>query len=279
MAETIWSKLLRRSPHADSRPLLHLPIDSIAPNPYQPRCNFSEEELQELAESIKTHGILQPLVVTTSDGEKAEYILVVGERRLRAAQMAGLTEVPAIVAQYTDRELAEVALVENLQRKDLTPIEEAIAFKKLLEEYGLTQQELGERLGKSQSAIANKIRLLNLPAEVLDYISREMITERHGRVLLKLQPEQAKEVAEHVVKAGLSVKQTEALVEQLLEAKAKKERKVIRIFKDARLFRNSVLQLVKELQASGLKVKVTEEDNADSYQLTINISKVSRRQS
>jgi len=279
MTDTIWGKLLRKPSQTDSRALLNLPVGSINPNPFQPRRSFNDEELQELTESIKTHGILQPLVVTMSAGEKSEYILVVGERRLRAAQLAGLTEVPAILANYTDQELAEVALVENLQRKDLTPIEEAIAFKKLLEEYGLTQQELGARLGKSQSAIANKVRLLNLPPEVLDYISREIITERHGRVLLKLPPELAKKVVEQVVKAGLSVKQTEALVEQLLTEKPSKERRVIRIFKDARLFRNSVLHLVKELQASGLAVKVTEEDQADSYQLTINISKASRRQS
>lgn len=279
MTDTIWGKLLRKPSQTDSRALLNLPVGSINPNPFQPRRSFNDEELQELTESIKTHGILQPLVVTMSAGEKSEYILVVGERRLRAAQLAGLTEVPAILANYTDRELAEVALVENLQRKDLTPIEEAIAFKKLLEEYGLTQQELGARLGKSQSAIANKVRLLNLPPEILDYISREIITERHGRVLLKLPPELAKKVVEQVVKAGLSVKQTEALVEQLLTEKPSKERRVIRIFKDARLFRNSVLHLVKELQASGLAVKVTEEDQADSYQLTINISKASRRQS
>ncbi|MBO8125667.1 MAG: ParB/RepB/Spo0J family partition protein [Firmicutes bacterium] len=277
MADKIWDRLLKKNlQNQANQQVVRLPVDKIKPNPHQPRQAFLEEDLTKLAESIKTHGLLQPVIVTKSESEGSEYILVVGERRLRASILAGLSEVPAIIGTYSEQELAEVALVENLQRKDLSAIEEAKAYRDLLDRFGLTQSQLGERIGKSQSAIANKLRLLSLPAEVQEYISREIISERHARALLKLPPELVVDTAKQVVRRGLTVKQTEALVQRMLQEKTKQSKKVIRVFKDARLFRNSVLKLVKDLKAGGLNVKVSESEAEDSYSITINISKSNR---
>lgn len=280
MAENFWGKWLSRQEDTAKKMVNALPVDKIKPNPYQPRLIFSEEELEELSESIKVHGLLQPILVTKSASETDEYTLVVGERRLRATKLAGLTEIPAIIGEFEDKELAEMALVENLQRKNLTPVEEAIAYREVLEKFNLTQQELAKRLGKGQSTIANKLRLLSLPGEVQEYISREIITERHARALLRLGPESIIPVAQEVVSKGLTVQQTEALVERVLslEAEQSRQKKVIRIFKDARLFRNSVLKLVGDLKASGLEVSVSEDKEDENYSITINISKSNRGQ-
>lgn len=280
MAENFWGKWLSRQEDTAKKMVNALPVDKIKPNPYQPRLIFSEEELEELSESIKVHGLLQPILVTKSASETDEYTLVVGERRLRATKLAGLTEIPAIIGEFEDKELAEMALVENLQRKNLTPVEEAIAYREVLEKFNLTQQELAKRLGKGQSTIANKLRLLSLPGEVQEHISREIITERHARALLRLGPESIIPVAQEVVSKGLTVQQTEALVERVLslEAEQSRQKKVIRIFKDARLFRNSVLKLVGDLKASGLEVSVSEDKEDENYSITINISKSNRGQ-
>lgn len=280
MAENFWGKWLNRQEDTAKKMVNALPVDKIKPNPYQPRLIFSEEELEELSESIKVHGLLQPILVTKSASETDEYTLVVGERRLRATKLAGLTEIPAIIGEVEDKELAEMALVENLQRKNLTPVEEAIAYREVLEKFNLTQQELAKRLGKGQSTIANKLRLLSLPGEVQEHISREIITERHARALLRLGPESIIPVAQEVVSKGLTVQQTEALVERVLslEAEQSRQKKVIRIFKDARLFRNSVLKLVGDLKASGLEVSVSEDKEDENYSITINISKSNRGQ-
>ena len=164
-----------------------LPLNDIRPNPYQPRRQFSEGELAELADSIRRYGVLQPIVVRSGD-EGLE--LVAGERRLRACKMLGLDTIPAVVRDLSDEDLAVLALVENLQREDLHFLEEAQGYQRLLEEFGLTQEELAKRIGKSQSTIANKIRLLKLSPPVQDFISREIISERHARALLKLPGEE-----------------------------------------------------------------------------------------
>lgn len=269
MADSFLGKLRGRTGQ------VQIPTAKVAPNPYQPRLNFQDEELLELAQSIKTHGLLQPIVVTKSAEKPGEYILVAGERRLRAAKIAGLEEIQAVVGVFDEQAMAEMALVENIQRKDLTPIEEARAYKELIDRFGFTQHELGVRLGKNQSTIANKLRLLTLPEEVHEYISREILTERHARALLRLEPETIVKVAEEVVQKGLTVKQTEQVVATVLEEGPKDSRRqrVVRVFKDARLFRNSVLKLVKDMEAGGAKVQVSEETGADNYTITINISK------
>jgi ParB family chromosome partitioning protein len=190
-------------------------ITQIRTNPYQPRKIFDEAALQELSDSIKEHGILQPIVVRKS-GKHFE--LVVGERRFRAAKLAKLTEVPAIVKELTDQQMMELAILENLQREDLTPIEEAEAYQKLMEALDLTQEQLAFRLGKSRPHIANHIRLLALPENVREMISDKKLTMGHGRTLLGLRLKKLiPETAEKVVKENLNVRQLENLVQRLNE--------------------------------------------------------------
>ena len=193
----------------------HIHVKSIKANPYQPRKVFDENAIQELSASIKEHGILQPIILRKVG---TTYEIVVGERRFRAAQMAGLTEVPAVVRILTDEETMEFAILENLQREDLTPIEEAEAYQSLMENLGLTQEQLAFRLGKSRPHIANHVRLLSLPEKVRNYITVGKISMGHGRTLLGLRKkEQISLVAERVLKEGLNVRQLEKLVQKMNE--------------------------------------------------------------
>ncbi len=193
----------------------HIHVKSIKANPYQPRKVFDENAIQELSASIKEHGILQPIILRKMG---TIYEIVVGERRFRAAQMAGLTEVPAVVRILTDEETMEFAILENLQREDLTPIEEAEAYHSLMENLGLTQEQLAFRLGKSRPHIANHVRLLSLPEKVRNYITAGKISMGHGRTLLGLRrKEQIHLVAERVLKEGLNVRQLEKLVQRMNE--------------------------------------------------------------
>ncbi|AQQ54927.1 ParB/RepB/Spo0J family partition protein [Planococcus lenghuensis] len=192
-----------------------LQLNQLRVNPYQPRKLFDEEALQELAESIKEHGILQPIVVRES-GEQFE--IVVGERRYRAAQLLKLKELPAIVKQLTDQQMMELAILENLQREDLTPIEEAEAYHKLMDALNLTQEQLAFRLGKSRPHIANHLRLLALPEAIRTLISEKKLTMGHGRALLGLKKKKMMdELAEKTVREGLNVRQLESLIQRLNE--------------------------------------------------------------
>jgi ParB family chromosome partitioning protein len=192
-------------------------LSAIAPNPRQPRTRFDDTALDELAASIRVHGLIQPLVLTTNTQRPDLYWLVAGERRWRAAQRAGLQSVPAIVREATPQQLVEVALIENLQRADLNPLEEAHAYATLLEEFGLTQAEVAERVGRSRSAVANTVRLLNLPAPVQSALVEESITAGHARALLALPNAAAMEETLAQIKARtLNVRQTEILVKRLL---------------------------------------------------------------
>ena len=194
--------------------VVRLPLASIRPNPRQPRKRFAEESLKELADSIREKGLLQPLLVRPQgDG----YELVAGERRYRAALMAGLQEVPAVVKDLTDREALELALVENLQREDLSPVEEARGYQALLE-MGLTQEEVARRVGKARSTVANALRLLQLPPEALEALERGEITAGHARALLMLEPEDRLWGLKGILEKGLSVRQAEALRERLAMA-------------------------------------------------------------
>ncbi|MBZ5199599.1 ParB/RepB/Spo0J family partition protein [Planomicrobium chinense] len=200
---------------SETETINQISITQIRTNPYQPRKVFDETALQELSESIKEHGILQPVVVRKS-GKHFE--LVVGERRFRAAKLAKLTEVPALVKELTDQQMMELAILENLQREDLTPIEEAEAYQKLMEALNITQEQLAFRLGKSRPHIANHIRLLALPEDVRDMISDKKLTMGHGRTLLGLRLKKLiPETAEKVVKENLNVRQLENLVQRLNE--------------------------------------------------------------
>ena len=186
-----------------------LKIDQIKPNPGQPRKNFDETALNELAESIKNNGILQPLLVRKKG---KTYEIVAGERRYQAAKIAGLEEVPVVIREISDQEVFQLALIENLQRSDLTPIEEAQGYKQLIEQNGLTQEQLGKVLSKSRSAITNTLRLLDLPNEVQDLIANGKITAGHARAILAVSNEEGRiKLAQKVIDEGLSVRQTETL--------------------------------------------------------------------
>ncbi len=201
---------------AEAGGVLFVAIDQLAPNPHQPRANFDPEALAELAESIRTHGVIQPLVVTSAPERPGHYWLIAGERRWRAARMAALQEVPVIVREATPQQLMEWALVENVQRADLNPLEEAAAFQALMTEFNLTQAEVAERVGKSRPAIANTVRLLSLPVEAQQAVIDNQISAGHARALLGLpSPEAIRRTLPDVIKRDLTVRQTEALVRRL----------------------------------------------------------------
>lgn len=202
----------------EARGVSTLDVNSVIPDEDQNRSVFNEEALKELSESIKTHGIIQPLVVRENgDGT---YRLIAGERRYRAAKLAGLTQIPAIVKNVTDREAAEMALIENLQREDLDPIDEAMGFEKLIKKYGATQEEAADKVGRSRPAVANSLRLLGLPDSAKTLIRRGVISSGHGRALLSLKDEALiNEALKIIVDRDLSVRETEALVKQGLPKK------------------------------------------------------------
>ncbi len=194
------------------RPDMVVPVEMVAPNPDQPRRRFAESELQELAESIRARGILQPLIVRPDPREPATYQIVAGERRWRAAQLAQLHEVPVLVRDYDDTEVLEVAIVENIQRADLNPLEEAAGYRQLMDRFGHTQEKLAQALGKSRSHIANLLRLLNLPDEVQEMLREGRLSAGHARALVAT--DTPVEIARQVAAKGLSVRETEKLVKK-----------------------------------------------------------------
>lgn len=199
-------------------------ISNIEPNRSQPRKIFNEDTLLELSESIKQYGVLEPLLVS----KKTDYYeIIAGERRWRAAKMAGLTEVPVVIREFTDQEVFEISLIENLQREDLNPIEEAQAYKRLIEEFNLKQDEIGERVAKSRTAITNSLRLLKLTDKVQQMLIDEMISAGHARAILPLHPEQQEILAAKVFDEKLSVRETEKIVRSILEPPKKKPEKKI----------------------------------------------------
>ncbi|MBQ8579271.1 MAG: ParB/RepB/Spo0J family partition protein [Oscillospiraceae bacterium] len=201
-------------PSAQQSPYKLLPIYKVEPNPDQPRQDFDEEELQALSESIALHGIVQPLTVRELSG--GYYQIIAGERRWRAARMAGLSEVPAVVIEADDRKTKELALIENLQRQDLNAVEEAMGYKSLMEEYGLTQEEAAGRVGKSRSAVANALRLLNLCPQVLEKVRSGALSAGHARAVLVLKTEKLQQqAAQKIIALGLSVRQAELLCKNM----------------------------------------------------------------
>ncbi len=255
--------------------IVHIPLADIMPNVHQPRKEFDEETLTELTNSIKIYGVLQPIVVRKN---RSGYELIAGERRWRACQMAGLKEIPAIIKDAGDSETAIIALIENLQRENLSFLEEAEGYRQLMQEYGMTQEQLAMKMGKSQSTVANKMRVLKLSPEILEIISREKLTERHARALLKLPDDDMRmNVLKQVIKKGLSVRQTEELVENMLnkirqEDKGNKKKFKIAI-KDVRIFVNSVKKLVSSIKDTGIDAKYREYDKGDYIELTVQIPK------
>lgn len=204
----------------DTGRVMDISLDEISPNPWQPRRDFDEESLNALALSIRENGLIQPVVVRKK--KDGTYELAAGERRWRAAKMAGLTVIPAISKEYDDRSMAEMALVENLQRKDLNPVDEGMAYRKLMDEYGLTQENISKKVGKSRPYVANMVRLLDLPEEVKDFLSKGQLTAGQARPLLGLESDAEKvQLARRIVKEGLSARKVEDIIR---EGKAPKEK-------------------------------------------------------
>ncbi|MCA0920277.1 ParB/RepB/Spo0J family partition protein [Pseudooceanicola nanhaiensis] len=210
------------------RPDMMVPVERVQPNPDQPRRTFTPDQLDELAESIRVRGIIQPLIVREKDGN---YEIVAGERRWRAAQIAQLHEVPVLVRDFNDTEVLEVAIIENIQRADLNPVEEAAGYRALMDRFGHTQEKVAEALGKSRSYIANLLRLLNLPDEILNYLKEGQLSAGHARALITAENPVA--LARQVIQRGLSVRETERLVKLGQEQKPKAEKKPRSLEKDA----------------------------------------------
>lgn len=244
--------------------------DEISPNPNQPRRNFSPQELEELAASIAQVGLLQPLTVRAAAGG---WELVAGERRLRAAVLAGLEQVPCLVVRADEERSALMALVENIQRQDLDFWEEAMALDKLISTCGLSQEEAARRIGRSQSAVANKLRLLKLPEDVLETLRDAGCGERHARALLRLEGAEAQRAAgTYIVQHKLSVAQTEEYIERLLHPKVK-GRAPVYLIKDVRLFLNTLKRSLSLMNAAGVDARCGREDTEHEILLTIHIPK------
>jgi len=271
------SRIFGINEKTENEEVKQIPVDQIVPNPYQPRTVFDDEKLDELCQTIRTHGLIQPILVRMKNGK---YELIAGERRLRATKKLGMERIPAIVKNFNDAQTASIALIENLQREGLTAIEEALAYQKLIDLHNLTQESLAQRLGKGQSTVANKLRLLHLPQQVQDALLNRQLTERHARALIPLKDSELQiKVMNEILERDWSVKQTEVRVKQLLEAAEKpKEEKETKprwkaFSRDARIAINTVRQSIDMVLKTGLAVETNEEDHEEYYQFTIRIPK------
>lgn len=254
------------------RQVLELPISSIQPNPNQPRQVFDPEALRGLSQSIAQVGVLQPLSVRRAGGG---WELIAGERRLRAAELAGLSTVPCLPVEADEESSSLLALVENLQREDLDVWEEAAALRRLTDDFHLSQEEAGRRVGMSQSAVANKLRLLKLPDDVIGGLRRARLTERHARALLRLPtPELQRAALDHILRRGLNVAQTEDYVDRLCR-REERPRKAVPIYrtKDVRLFLNTVRRSLAMMQSAGVDAQCRREETDREITLTIHIPK------
>ena len=252
-------------------------LDKIVPNRYQPRREFSDDSIKELAETLDKDGLLQPIVVR-EDGED-HYEIIAGERRYRAAKSLGWETIPAIVKNMDDDQAASLALIENLQREDLNPIDEAKAYTSLMKLNDLTQTALAKDMGKSQSYVANKLRLLKLDDDVQKALIEGKITARHGRALLNLSEDDQERVLKEIEEKGLNVKQTEEIAKDVdayfnpKPKETKRERVVKRIPKDLKVQINTIKKAVKLAKDSGIVVKVKEDKNPDDYKITIELKR------
>lgn len=245
-------------------------LERIRPNPLQPRRVFDPVGLQELADSIRQHGVLQPLTVRrTADGLE----LVAGERRLRAAKLAGLREVPCIIVAVDEEQSGLLALVENLQRRDLDYLEEAAGLAQLMERYGLSQEQAAAKVGKSQSAVANKLRLLKHPPPVLEALRRTGLTERHARALLRLPEELRIGVVEQIAKHGWTVARTEQYIEACLQEHSSARRQPRYLFRDVRMFLNSLDRSLEMIRSAGIDCACGREETEREIVLTIRLPK------
>lgn len=255
--------------------VVKLSIEKISPNRYQPRTIFDDSKIEELARTIHTHGVIQPIVVRKLDED--HYEIIAGERRYRAMKSLNWTEVPAIIREMNDKETASVALIENLQREELTSIEEAQAYQKLLELHELTQEALAQRLGKGQSTIANKLRLLKLPETIQMAILKRDISERHARALVPVKDEELQlKLLQETIEHDYNVRQLEQRISEILNpkekaTKAKPRRKAIS--RDIRIALNTIRQSLTMVNKTGIHVETEEEEHDEFYQITVKIPK------
>ncbi|MDD2432762.1 MAG: nucleoid occlusion protein [Clostridia bacterium] len=259
-----------------SEQVRELEIDLIRPNPYQPRRYFDSFQLEELARSIKEFGVIQPILVRQQENY---YELIAGERRLRASHNIGRKTIPAIIRAMSNQEVAEIALIENLQRENLNYFEEAEGYQRLLQEFNLTQEEVARRVGKGQSTIANKLRLLKLPPQIRQEINLDVITERHARALLKL-PNAAGQalVLKAIYEQGLNVRETELFIEKQLVLSPehllnKKRKRVVRAITDIRIYLNALKSAITAIREAGIEVKMREKDYVHYVEVLIQIYK------
>ena len=251
--------------------LIEIDINQIIANPYQPRTTFDKGALTELSQSILENGLIQPIVVRESLSGK--YEIVAGERRFKAACMAGYQKVPCIVQEYTDLQSAQIALIENIQRENLTPIEEAEAFQSLIDMTGMTQQELAVKVGKTQSTIANKLRLLKLPETVKNALKERKLTERHARAMLSITDQQViDEITRKVIENKMTVSETEKAVKEEMKAH-KKTSKVMVLSQSVKIALNTIKQAVNMIRMSNIDIDMSEEDKDDVYVITLKVSK------
>lgn len=262
------------SKNTSGKTIVYIPIKAIKTNPYQPRRVFNQQLLTELSNSIKQYGVLQPINVRRLDEKNFE--LIAGERRLKACQMAGLTRIPAIICEYQNEDSAVVALIENIQRCDLTYLEEAEAFDKLLRDYGITQSQLAQKVGKTQSTVANKIRLLKLPHLVRDIIKDNDLTERHARALLRLEDADLQlKALNTILENNLNVSDTDRLIDKMLlpdEPKCEQKQKTNKL-KNISFFTRAISKTLSALKDKGINAVSKEKEYDDYYEYSIKIYK------
>ncbi len=267
-------KIVREKSDQKEEKCIHIPVDKIMPNPYQPRRKFDITALSELSESISQVGVISPISVRCAPGG---YELVCGERRLRAAKMAGLKKIPAIIVQLSDKESAIVAITENLQRKDLTFFEEAESMQNLIEFHDMTQDAVAKQLGKSQAAVANKIRLLKLPEAVRRIIAENDLCERHARSLLRLPTEELQIAAvTRIAELKMNVSSGEKMIQKMLEEEPRKQlvKKECTTFeKTGMLFKNTLNKTLEMLKKSGISPVISEKEEEDFIEYVIKLEK------
>ena len=251
---------------------MEIPISSITVNPGQPRKVFPDQELDELSNSIREFGVIQPIIVKKSG---SQYILIAGERRVRASTLAGLEKIPAIIRDANEKDMAFIALIENVQRENLNYIEEAMAYKHFMDEYGMTQSEISKRVGKQQSTISNKIRLLSLPEEMREALTKNQLTERHARAILRITDgEQRKQILERIIDHSLNVRQSEKLIDDFLKKTEDERRKAEKLrFINYRIYINTIKNAFNTIHEVEEGAKYYQEDKGDHLELRILIPK------
>ena len=246
-------------------------ISLVEPNPYQPRLEFDVDALMDLAQSIRENGLIQPITVREMDGR---YQIIAGERRFRALKLNGAVDVPVLIMDANEVQMAEMALVENIQRENLSAIEEAKSYVEIMKYSGLNQSQLALRVGKSQSSIANKIRLLNLDEDVQEAVSTKKISERHARALIGLDEEKQHDALEKIVKKGMTVAQTEKMLKEQAQPKKEKKKVMLKgISKNIKIAINTIHQAVSMVNRAGTAAEINEEEHEDEVIITIRIPK------